>query len=120
MDKISYKDFQIIMHRKIEEDNPSEIDFYIDDCKIYELCYMGKMVDKETNGYAYWFGLVKGGSQAYDYPTFEEFANAKVFYGKQSLKEIWDRVSITSLNGGTCEEMLAHYLGEANPALQAV
>ena len=110
MDKIKFEDFKVVLADDIDVNYPLEVEFYIDDCETYVVSYMGKMANKATKGYKYWYGLVENGSQAYTYPTFEEFTNAKVFYGKQSLKDLWDKVSITSLNGGTCEEMLPYYI----------
>ncbi|MCL1924949.1 MAG: hypothetical protein FWF50_05115 [Defluviitaleaceae bacterium] len=112
MNKISFKDFKKIMELEIYENKGLgfEIEFDIDNSEIYQSSWMGKMLDKETKKQVYWFGLVQDGSQAHEYNSFEEFVNEKVFYGEKSLKDIWDKVSIFSLNGGTCEEMMPYYL----------
>ena len=71
---------------------------------------MGKMLGRETKKDVFWFGLVPDGSQGYGYTSFEEFVNAKVFYGSKSLKELWDLVSIWSLDGGQIHETLPFFL----------
>ena len=116
MNKISFEDFEKIMSYDVIDANNSgyndciEIEFEVDNCEIYDLSWMGKMFDKETRGETYWFGLVEDGSQAYDYETFDEFVNAKVFYGEKSLKELWNLVSILSLDGSGLEYVLDSYL----------
>ncbi|MCL1995568.1 MAG: hypothetical protein FWG63_05105 [Defluviitaleaceae bacterium] len=111
-EKISFKDFEIVMQDDVlnYDHNVLDIGFYIDGCNIYRVTWMGKAKDEETDGDSYWFGLDNSEEEGHDYPTFEEFTNAKVFYGTHSLKDLWDKVSITSLNGGTCEEMLPYYI----------
>ncbi|NLD48268.1 MAG: hypothetical protein GX660_13925 [Clostridiaceae bacterium] len=69
------------------------------------------MHDIETNKVIYWFGLTKDGKQAYDYDSFNEIINAKVFGGK-SLEEIWHLVSLISIDASDVQENLHFYLGE--------
>jgi len=111
MDKITFLEFEQVMScdlKKITE--PIEIWFCVDDCIVYQDSWLGKMTDRDTKNDVYWFGLVPDGSQAYDYDSFEAFANAKIFYGNKSLKELWGSISIVSLCGGMVEETLPHYL----------
>ena len=115
MNKISFQDFERIMScdllkKKARKVDPCiEIEFCVDDCAEYEESWMGKMLDKETNQDVYWYGLTPDCLQAYDYGTLEEFLNAKVFHGR-SIKEIWDSVSLYSLDGGPAHECLPFYL----------
>jgi len=87
-----------------------EIEFIIDGDKTYDSCYLGKTVEKDTNNAVYWYGLVPDGSQAYDYYSFEAFVNALIFHGK-SIKEIWDSVTLVSIDACRVEERLPFYLG---------
>ena len=112
MRKMTFQEFEGVMSfdvGKLKDPLGIEICFCIDNSDIYEDSWMGKMKDRETGENTYWFGLVPDGSQGYDFPTFEEFANAKVFDGS-SLKEIWGSVSIWSLQGGYIHETLPFFL----------
>ena len=95
MDKIAFLEFEKIMSCDLtrKEDPCIEICFEVSSCMEYQEAWMGKIIDRETKHDVYWFGLVPDGSQAYDFESFEEFANAKVFYGSKSLKEIWNSIS---------------------------
>ena len=113
MSKITFAEFEQVMSCDLNKKSGPciEIDFYVDDYVEYQESCMGKMLDREdTKKVWYWFGLVPDGSQAHDFNTFEEFANAKVFYGSKTLKEIWDSVSIYSLGGGQVHETLPYFL----------
>lgn len=46
----------------------------------------------------------------YDFDSFEKFISTKVFYGK-SLKEIWNSVSLISIDASDIQECLQFYLG---------
>jgi len=111
MYKITFLEFEKYMLRELNKKSDSciEIWFDVDECIVYQGSWLGKMIDKNTKRDTYWFGLVPDGSQAYDYDSFEEFANAKVFYGNKSLKEIWTSISILSLDGGPADEMLQRF-----------
>jgi len=75
-----------------------EIEFCISEIKEYQLCWMGKMPDRENpDKDCYWYGLVPNGSQAYDYDNFDDFSNAPIFNG-ESLIEIWDKIELLSFN----------------------
>jgi len=115
MDKFDFDEFRQVMacnlHKK--SDPCIEIWFNVDACTKYQESWMGKDIDKDTGKDVYWFGLLPDMSQSYAYETFEAFANAKVFYSEKSLKEIWDSISIISLDGGHVEETLPYFLNIA-------
>ena len=125
MKKITFREFETIMNKDLLINLPEdydisklasyqvgpciEIEFSVDNNQEYQESWMGKLIDKETMKFAFWYGLTPDGEQAYDFDSFEEFVKAKVFHGK-NIEEIWDLVSITSLDGGLLEEMLPFYL----------
>ncbi len=115
MKKINFTDFQRIMSYDItkKQDLCIEIEFLVDKYKDYQESWLGKMLDKDTHQPIYWFGLTKDGLQGYDYDSFEQFADAKVFQGIKSLKEIWDSVSLLSIDACDVEDRLAYYLGSS-------
>ncbi|HEY9060819.1 MAG TPA: hypothetical protein VIO64_10015 [Pseudobacteroides sp.] len=111
MDKITFEDFHNIMSYDVAKNQDCiEIEFCIDNCDAYQTSWLGKMVDRNTKKVIYWFGLTEDGSQAYDFDSFEQFANAKVFYDK-SIKEIWNSVSLLSVDACDIQERLPFYLG---------
>ena len=75
-----------------------EMNFGINGNPKYEDCWLGKMKDKQTGTECYWFGLMKDGSEAYNFPTLSEFLEAKVFDGK-SLKDVLSQLEWYSLDG---------------------
>jgi hypothetical protein len=111
MEKISFNDFEQVMTYDIskKQDLCIEIWFCIDDFLEYQSSWLGVMLDEDTHRPIYWYGLVDDGSQAYEFDSFGEFSNAKVFQGK-SIKDIWKSVSIISLGGGEVQEMLPFFL----------
>ncbi len=111
--KISFEDFKKIMSYDItKKQSCIEIEFCVDNCETYQTSWLGKMIDKETNKVVYWFGLTEDGLQAYDYDSFDKFSNAKVFNGK-SLNEIWNTVSMISIDACDIEGRLQFYLGKS-------
>jgi len=112
VDKIAFEEFEQIMECALTGrlDPCIEICFLIDNCIEYQDSWMGKAIDKDTKKDCYWFGLAPDGSQAYEYDTFEDFVNAKVFSKSYSLKEIWTTVSLLSLGGGAVSETLSYFL----------
>ncbi len=112
MKKISFKDFECIMSYDVakKQDPCIEIEFCVDGCFEYQSSWLGKMIDEETNKSIYWFGLVEDGSQAYDFDSFEQLVNANVFYGK-SIKDIWNLVTLLSIDACDLQERLPFYLG---------
>lgn len=111
MNKITFEEFCSVMLYNITNNQTCiEIEFCIDNCKEYQCSWLGKMLDSKGEKSIYWFGLTEDGSQAYDYESFEQFSNAKVFHGK-SIKEIWNLVSILSIDACNIQERLPFYLG---------
>lgn len=109
MSKITFDDFTNIMSFNISNVNCIEIEFSVDNSRDYRCSWLGKTQDGKNGREIYWFGLTEDGSQAYDYETFEQLSNARVFYGK-SIKEIWDLVTILSIDACSVEERLPFYL----------
>ena len=108
--KIEFIDFERIMLCDISKKNNHciEIAFCVDDSDEFQDSWMGKMLDADTKKPVFWLGLTPDGSQAYDFNTYSAFINAKFFRGK-SICQIWDSISIYSLDGGLVEEMLPFY-----------
>lgn len=111
MCKITVQQFEKILEYDVVAKNACiEVEFYIDEDTDYCHCWLGKTVDREDKNRAvYWYGLVEDGSEGYDYNTAEEFINARVFRGK-SIKELWDKVTIDSIDGCSVEYRLPHFL----------
>ena len=121
MSKITFAEFEQVMSCDLAQkgDPCIEIEFCIDDSMEYENVFMEKVIAKNTKRDLYGFGLAQDGSQEYNFETFQEFANAKIFYGSKSLKEIWDLVSIWSLGGGPVHDMLPILLNLAQKSDKA-
>ena len=110
MNIITFEEFRSIMLCDITNNHSCiEIEFCVDNYKDYQCSWLGKMFDSKSEKSIYWFGLTEDGSQAYDYETFDQFSNAKVFYNK-SIREIWDLVTILSIDACDIEERLPFYL----------
>jgi len=110
MDRISFKDFlQIMSYDVVKNQTCIEIEFCVDNCVDYQASWMGKAVDRETKDAVFWFGLTEDGLQAYEFCSFVEFANSHVFHSK-SIKEIWDAVSILSIDACKTQERLPFYI----------
>ena len=89
----------------------AEIEFRVNGMDKYNLCWMGKMPDRDNpDRDCYWYGLVPDGSGAYDYDNFEDFSSAPVFDGK-SLKEICEKIELLSVDGCTPDEETLEALG---------
>ena len=91
-----------------------EIQFMLTGNDKFDYCWMGKMWSREEQRDVYWYGLTADGKNAYDYTTFEEMAAAPVFDGL-SLKEVWDRVIIETIDDCDPEERLRDYLDKSRP-----
>lgn len=114
MCKISFDDFEKMMQFDVVNENACiEIYFSIDGDMTYSGCWLGKMIDRETHKELFWFGLVKDGSQAYGYDNIDDFLNAQVFDGL-SIKQLWSRVTLFSIDSFDVMERLAFYLGLAD------
>ena len=109
MNKIDFQDFKRIMLYAINNNACIEIEFCVDNYMEFQNAWMGKIVNPNTKKPTFWFGLTPDGTQAYDFDTFEAFISARIFRGK-SIEEIWDSISISSLDGGLLEETLPFYL----------
>ncbi len=114
MQKISFEAFEKMMLYDVVKNHACiEVEFSVDGDPAYDGCYLGKTVDKATHQCAYWYGLAEDGSQAYDYDNPEAFVNAKVFHGR-SIKQLWSRISIFSIDACPVEERLPFFLGLAD------
>ena len=118
MEKITFWELEQVMACDLNKkrDPCIEINFEVDGCTVYRDSWLGKLIDRNTKDVCYWFGLTPDGSQAYDFYSFEAFANAKVFYENKSLKEMLSKISFFSLGGGTVDEMLPFFLNAAKDA----
>jgi hypothetical protein len=116
--KISFAEFQMIMSYDVFQNNSCiEIEFNVDHDDIYREAWLGKIPDKNTNRNSYWFGLTHDGTQAYEFDSFEEFTNAKVFRGN-SIKEIWNSITFIAIDACDVQERLRFYMNpESNTAL---
>ncbi len=113
MGKITFKDFQCVMSYDITVNETCiEIEFCVDNFDAYQASWLGKTIDRDTKKIIYWFGLTEDGLQAYNFDSFEQFINAKVFDNK-NIKEIWDSVSLLSIDACDIKERLPFYLGLA-------
>jgi len=110
MNKITFEDFESIMSYDIgkKQDSCIEIEFCVDGYLDYQSSWLGKMLDIDTKKPIYWFGLVADGSEAYEFSSFEQFANAAVFHGR-SITEIWDLISLLSIDACEVLERLSFY-----------
>ncbi len=107
---ISFNDISKLFSRNLEGKFCIEIEFLVEGEPIYRSCWMGKMPDRENKEKEiYWYGLVPDGSAAYDYDNFCDFSSASVFHGK-SLKEIWEKVKILSIDGCDPYDRIKAYL----------
>lgn len=95
---MTFEQFKELMEFETKGKFCIEILFKVNTSEQFDWCWMGKLPDKETKNDVFWYGLTDDGKNAYDYSTFEDFASAKIFDGK-SLLEIWDNVTIESVNG---------------------
>jgi len=113
MKKLTFFDFEQIMSFDVSMKNEPciEIEFCVDNSAEYHSSCMGKMTDNQTGNDVFWYGLVVDGSQAYEFYSFEDFANAKIFRGS-SLKEIWNSVSFISIDAFDVEDRLPFYLND--------
>ena len=116
--KISFHDFiKILSYDVVKNYACIEINFYVDNCLDYTSCWLGKTIEKDTNTEVYWYGLAKDGSQAYDFYTIDDFINANVFCG-ESIKEIWDSISLYNIDSCGIGERLQFYLGQESQPIR--
>jgi hypothetical protein len=86
-----------------------EVEFSVNNYEQYQNSWLGKMLDIELKKELYWYGLVEDGSQAYEFESFEEFINAEVFGGR-SIKEIWNSITLISIDACDVQERLQFYI----------
>jgi hypothetical protein len=111
MAKIDFSTFKKMMLYDVSKNQSCiEVKFCVDESNIYTESWLGKMTDEDNHKPIYWYGLVDDGSQAYDYKSFENFSNAKVFNGK-SIEDIWDSISIIDIDACDVDGRIRHYLG---------
>lgn len=107
--KICFEKFkQIMLYDVIKNNTCIEIEFSVDKNDVYTSCYLGKKIEEKHSTVAYWFGLTPDGLNAYDFSSIEQFMEAKVFDGN-SIEEIWDSISLYSIDGCDIEERLPFY-----------
>ena len=110
MKKIKFEDFEKMMTYDVVKNNACiEVHFHIDNATEHGSCWLGKTVGRETNQAIYWYGLIPDGSQAHKFKTSHDFLNAPVFQGK-NIMEIWEAVTVNSIDGCDVEERLVHFL----------
>jgi len=112
MDKITFSEFIKVMEYDLNKktDPCIEICLCVDECMDYSDIWITKTIDPHTRKDVYGFGLAMDGSQEYNYDSFDEFASATIFYGNKNLKEIWNTLSVVSLDGGQVYEVLPYFL----------
>ena len=107
---ISFKDITKLFSFDLEGKWCIEIEFSVKGYPKYQSCWMGKTPNKENpEKELYWYGLVPDCSESHDYDNFQVFSSAPVFDGK-SLKKVWNRITILSIDGCDPEERISAYL----------
>lgn len=107
---ISFDDIAGLFSFDLQKKYCIEIEFLVKGFPRYQSCWMGKTSNKASKEKdTYWYGLVPDCSEAYDYDNFQDFFSAPVFEGK-SLKKIWKKVKILSIDGCEPEERIQDYL----------
>ena len=107
---ISFSDITKLFAFDLEKKACIEIEFLINGYPGYQSCWMGKTSDRINHEKdMYWFGLASDGSKPYDYDNFWDFSSSPVFDGK-SLKQVWNDVTILSIDGCDPENRLKSYL----------
>ncbi len=111
MAKITLDDLiKVLSSNVIRYQSCIEMNFCIENDDKYDDCWIGKMPDRyNPSKEIYWYGLVRDGSQAYDYDNLEDVLNANVFNGK-SMCDVIEKVTWYSLDGCSIEERLPCYI----------
>lgn len=109
---MTFELFKELMSFDTKENLCIEIFFKVQGSDKFNSSWMGKLYSKEAKADVFWYGLTRDGKNAYDYSTFEEFSSAKIFDGK-ALFEIWDNISIITVNGCDPVDMIEMYLSES-------
>ena len=108
---IQYEQIEKLFSFKTKKKFCVEIQFMLQSNQKYDYCWMGKMWDRDEQKDVFWYGLTPDEKNAFDYPSFEEMANAPVFDGL-SLKDVWDQVVIEEIDGCDPQERLEDYIGD--------
>ena len=111
---ITFDQIKQLLSLDIEGKYCFEIQFAVNGSEKFNFCWMGKLPDSKTAADVYWYGLTEDDENAYDFATFDEFANAKVFDGK-SLLDVWKDVRVKSINSCDPLEMIELYLDGKDP-----
>ena len=107
---ISFEDITKLFSFDLEGKWCIEIEFLVKGYPKYQSCWMGKTPNKVVKEKElYWYGLVPDCSEAYDYDNFQDFSSAPVF-NRKSLKKIWRKVVILSIDGCDPEDRIKAYL----------
>ncbi len=106
---ITFNDISKCLNTDLKGKFCIEIEFCIDGCEQFYECWMGKMPNQCTNEDVFWFGLTPDSKNAYNYSDFKHMSSDKVFQGS-SLEEIWDKVTVLSIDGCNPKERIKHYL----------
>jgi len=107
---ISFNDITKLFSYDLKDEACIEIEFAVKGFSDFQSCWMGKMPDKtDKEREVYWYGLSADNSEIYEYDNHGEFLNAPVFDGK-SLKEIWNHISVLSIDGCDPEERIKFYI----------
>lgn len=110
MKKISFLEFNKMMSYDVQGTNTCiEIRFQIDKDKKYDLCWMGKFFDNVNKKEIYWYGLVEDGTESYSFESEMEFVMAPIYKG-ENIKNIWNYITIISIDGCDVDERLLYYL----------
>ena len=106
----SFEDITKLFSFDIEGKMCIEVKFRVEGEPEYASCWMGKMPDDDNEGQViYWYGLKPDGSAGFDYDSLEAFLAAPVFGGR-SMKEIWGKIQILSIDGLAPEERIRVYI----------
>ena len=107
---ITFEDITKLFSCDLEGEFCIEIEILLKEEPKYQTCWMGKTPNEENKEKElFWYGLVPDGTEAYDYDDFQGFSSAPVFNGK-TLKEIWKKVEIISIDGCDPDGRIKAYL----------
>ena len=107
---ITYSDIIKLFSFQSEEDFCIEIEFSVNGYPEYQSCFMGKTPNKtEKNKWIFWYGLASDGTKSFNYDNIDDFSAAPIFDGK-SLKEIFSKINILSIDGCDPEYRINFYI----------
>jgi hypothetical protein len=109
MSKITLREFDQILNSDMNHNQSSiEIEFRIENRLIFQSCWLGRMSDRRRKSNIFWFGLAEDGSKAFEYSSFEELLNSKVFEGI-SILELLESIDFISIDGCDVYEYLRSF-----------